>query len=67
MIRTNIQIYSYQTNDTNMIQMNIRIGKYSNIRIKFLMLVLDLMLDVGFLMCDTTQKLKKKVDTTKGE
>ena len=26
-----MQIYSYQKNDTNMIQTNIRIGKYSNI------------------------------------
>ena len=28
---------------------------YEYIRIKFLILVLDLMLDVGFLMCDTTE------------
>ena len=33
MIRMNIRIYSYQKNDTNMIRTNIRIGKYSNIRI----------------------------------
>ena len=32
---------------------NIRMYEY--IRIKFLILVLDLMLDVGFLMCDTTE------------
>ena len=31
MIRTNIRIYSHQRNDTNMIRMNIRTGKYSNI------------------------------------
>ena len=46
MIRTNIRIYSYQKsntneypnifvseNDTNMIQTNIHIGKYSNVQI----------------------------------
>ena len=32
---------------------NIRMYEY--IRIKFFILVLDLMLDVGFLMCDTTE------------
>ena len=32
-IRMNIRIYSYQKNDTNMMQTNIHIGKYSNVRI----------------------------------
>ena len=32
-IRMNIRIYPYQENDTNMIQMNICIGQYLNIRI----------------------------------
>ena len=32
-IQTNIWIYSHQKNDTNMIRTNIRIGKYSNVRI----------------------------------
>ena len=41
-----------------MIRTNICIGKYSNIQIylyQFLILVLDLILDVGFFMCDTTE------------
>ena len=34
MIRTNIRIYSYKKDDTNIIRMkNIRVRKYSNIRI----------------------------------
>ena len=68
MIRMNIRIYSYKKSNTNeypnifvsekwyewiFVSENIRIFEY--IRIKFLILVLDLMLDVGFLMCDTTE------------
>ena len=42
-----------------MIRTNIHNGKYSNVRIhsyQFLILVLDWMLEVGFLMCDTTER-----------
>ena len=56
-IRMNIQIYLYQKNDTNIIRTNIHIGKYLNARIHSyqIFVVLDLMLEVGFSMCDTTE------------
>ena len=67
-IRTNTRIYSYRKNDTNMIRTNIRIGKYSNVRIhSYKIFDISFRFDARCWIFDVwyNRKLKHIVDTTK--